>query len=76
MATVIVNGKRVNVPDSASDQDIIRASGRNVNPNTRKVVKNTNAATRDIFKPGLKYTIKNGEKFSIVPDRVKAITYS
>ena len=76
MATVIVNGKRVNVPDSASDQDIIRASGRkNVNPNTRTVIKNTDAASRDRLKPGLKYTIRNGEKFSIVPDRVKAATY-
>ena len=34
MARVIVNGKAVNVPNSASDQDIIRASGRNFNPKT------------------------------------------
>ena len=39
MATVIVNGKRVNVPDSASSEDIIRATGRrNVN---RAVVRNS-----------------------------------
>lgn len=74
--TVIVNGKRVNVPDSASSEDIINASGRrNVNPNTRAVIKNTNAASRDKLKPGYKYSINDGDKFSIVPDRVKAATY-
>lgn len=73
MATVIVNGKRVNVPDSASSEDIIRATGRrNVNPNTRAVIKNTDAASRDKLKQGYKYSIKDGDKFSIVPDRIKA----
>ena len=73
MATVIVNGKRVNVPDSASSEDIIRATGRrNVN---RAVVRNTNAANRDKLIPGRKYGIRDGEKFTTVPDRVKAASY-
>ena len=75
MATVIVNGKRVNVPDSASSEDIIRATGRRVNPNTRAVIRNTDAANRDKLIPGRKYGIRDGEKFSIVPDRVKAASY-
>lgn len=73
MPTVIVNGKKVNVPDSATSEDIIRATGkRNVNPNTRAVVRNTNAAVRDKLKPGMKYRVREGEKFTTVPDRVKA----
>ena len=75
MATVIVNGKRVNVPDSASSEDIIRATGRRVNPNTRAVIRNTDAANRDKLIPGRKYGIRDGEKFTTVPDRVKAASY-
>ena len=76
MATVIVNGKRVNVPNSATAEDIVKATGRrNVNSNNRAVIRNTDAASRDRLKPGYKYNVKDGEKFSIVPDRVKAATY-
>lgn len=31
----LVNGKRVDLPNSASADDIVRASGRRFNPNTR-----------------------------------------
>ena len=71
MPTVIVNGKRVNVPSSATPEDIINASGRRVNPSTRAVIK-TNTANNDRMKPYQNYTVHDGDKYKIVPDRVKA----
>lgn len=71
MPTVIVNGKRINVPSSATPEDIISATGRRVNPGTRAVIK-TNTANNDRMKPNQNYGINDGDKFKIVPDRVKA----
>ena len=71
MPRVIVNGKQVNVPSSATPEDIINASGRRVNPGTRAVIKTT-AANNDRMKPNQSYAINDGDKYKIVPDRVKA----
>lgn len=67
----MVNGKWVNVPSSATPEDIIRASGKRVNPNTRTVIK-TNTANNTRLKPGQHYQVNDDDKFKIVPDRVKA----
>lgn len=71
MPTVIVNGKRVNGPSSATPEDIIHASGNRVNPRTRTVIK-TNTANNDRMKPNQNYAMNEGDKYKIVPDRVKA----
>lgn len=71
MAKTMINGKMVNVPSSATPEDIIRASGKRVNPGTRAVIK-TNTANNTRLKPGQSYQVNDGDKYKIVPDRVKA----
>ena len=71
MPTVIINGKAVSVPGSATPEELVRASGRQFNSDTRSVVKiKTGSNTR--MKPGQREMIRDGEQFKIVPDRVKA----
>ncbi|MBQ7593618.1 MAG: hypothetical protein IJU48_04605 [Synergistaceae bacterium] len=70
MSTVIVNGKRVSLPNSgdATSDDIMRAAGKN--PNGRILTKiSTSKNTR--MKPGESYKINDGDKFVEGPDRVK-----
>lgn len=77
MATVIINGKKVNVPNSqTSREELINSAKKpSVNPNTRAVIRKTKTGQNDIIKPGQRIPIKDGDKFTIVPDRVKAATY-
>lgn len=67
-----VNGKRVNLPNSASIDDIVRSSGQNFNPNTRCIIRRTANGGNERLKPNTKYNIKPNDKFMIGPDRVKA----
>ena len=71
MPRTFVNGKMVNVPSSATPEDIIRATGRQVNPGTRTVIKTT-TANNTRMKSGQRYSVNEGDKYKIVPDRVKA----
>ena len=71
MPTVIINGKRVNVPSSTTPEGLISASGKRVNPNTRTVIKTT-TANNTRMKPGQNFRVNEGDKFKFVPDRVKA----
>ncbi len=65
-----VNGKRVNLPSSASASDIVRASNPYVNPATRAVIKKTPNGNYRV-KPGERVSVKPGDKFQVGPDRVK-----
>lgn len=71
MPTVIINGKAVSVPSSATPEELVRASGRQFNSDTRSVVK-TKTGSNTRMKPGQREMIRDGEQFKIVPDRVKA----
>ena len=71
MPTVIINGKAVSVPGSATPEELVRASGRQFNSDTRSVVK-TKTGSNTRMKPGQREMIRDGEQFKIVPDRVKA----
>ena len=69
MPMVIVNGKRVMMPDSATGEDIMRAAGKN--PSGRVVTMQTTSGNTRL-NPGQRYSIKEGQKFAEGPDRVKA----
>ena len=71
MPRVMVNGKLINVPSSATPEQIIQASGKRVNPGTRAVIK-TNTANNDRLRSNQNYSVNDGDKYKIVPDRVKA----
>ena len=71
MPTAIVNGKRVNVPSSATPEDIMGSTGRNFNYGTRAVIKTT-TGNNTRMKPNQNFFVNDGDKFKIVPDRVKA----
>ncbi|MBR1805329.1 MAG: hypothetical protein IJ774_02955 [Selenomonadaceae bacterium] len=71
MPTVIINGKRVNVPSSTTPEGLISASGSRVNPGTRAVIKTTTGGNTKM-KSGQNYQIREGDKYKFVPDRVKA----
>ena len=66
----VINGKLVNLPSAATAADIVRASGRQVNPSTRAVFRQTSHGNERL-KPGQNYAIRPGDKFLIGPDRVK-----
>lgn len=73
MPTVFVNGKKTVMPSSqVTANDIISSSGRkSVNSSTRTpIIVGTGKNIR--MKPGQTYTIHEGDKFKVVPDRVKA----
>ena len=72
MPTVFINGKKVEMPNSVTADDIVRNSGRrNVDASTRApIIVSTGGNTR--MKPGQRYSVKDGSKFKVVPDRVKA----
>lgn len=66
-----VNGKLVNLPSgTATAADIVRASGKSVDPSTRAVIKKTPTGNVRL-KPGQRYDVKPGDKFQVGPDRVK-----
>lgn len=69
MPMVIVNGKRVNMPDSATGEELMRAAGKN--PSGRVVTMQTTSGNTRL-NPGQRYTLKEGQKFAEGPDRVKA----
>ena len=72
MPTTIVNGKRVNVPSSATPEELSAATGRPLSPG-RVFIKTKSAGKgNDYLKPGQRYIINEGDKFKEVPDRVKA----
>ena len=66
----IVNGKRINLPSSATAMDIVRASGRPADLGSRAVVR-VGARGNERLKPGMSYAIQPGDKFLVGPDRVK-----
>ena len=66
----IVNGKRINLPSSATASDIVRASGRPADLGSRAVVR-VGARGNERLKPGMSYAIRPGDKFLVGPDRVK-----
>ncbi len=73
MSTAIVNGKQVYIPNSqATSEEIIRSAypGRKVPDGRIAVATGTGNNTR--MKPNQRYTIPDGTKIKIVPDRVKA----
>ncbi len=73
MPAVFVNGKKTFIPNSqATADDIISRSGKkNVDPRTRTpIIVGTGKNVR--MHPGKTYTLHEGDKFKIVPDRVKA----
>ena len=65
-----VNGKRVNLPSSASAADVVRAANPYVNPATRAVIKKTPNGNYRV-KPGERVSVNPGDKFQVGPDRVK-----
>lgn len=69
--TAKVNGKFVRVPSSATPEDIVRASGSRIDPSTRAVTK-TSTGKNTRLKPNQNFFVNDGDKFKIVPDRVKA----
>ncbi len=76
MPQVFINGKLVNMPSSVDSSSILNASGRrNANTGTRAVIVEKQNGGGKRLKPGESFAIKGGEKFSTVPDRVKAATY-
>ena len=71
MAISIVNGKQVSLPNgNVTTSDIVRASGRNVDPSTRAVYR-TGKNGNERMKPGRNYQVNPGDKFKVGPDRVK-----
>jgi len=66
----IVNGKRINLPSSATAMDIVRASGRPADLGSRAVVR-VGQRGNERLKPGVSYAIQPGDKFLVGPDRVK-----
>jgi len=75
MAVAFVNGKQVNLPSSVTPEVVIQNSGRrNAANNTRAVIIEKVGGGGKRLKPGEYYTLNGGEKFSTVPDRVKAGT--
>jgi hypothetical protein len=66
----IINGKQVNLPNSITPDEIVRQSGFHGDPNSRAVVV-TSTGKNTRLKPGQQYTPKEGDKFKVVPDRVK-----
>lgn len=72
MPTVIVNGKRVNVPSSATPEDLSHAGGRQLNQGRRMVKMNRTGRGNDYLNSGTYYRVNDGDKFTEVPDRVKA----
>ncbi len=71
MPTVFINGKKTNVPNSATPEDIVRALGAKFNPLTRAVT-NTSTGKNTRLKSGQQYQIRDGDNFKTPPDRVKA----
>lgn len=70
MPTVIVNGKRVNMPgSSASSDEILRAAGKN---SEGRILTHISTSRNTRLKPGATFSIKDGDKFTEGPDRVKA----
>ena len=69
MPMVIINGKRVNMPNSATSEDLFRAAGRN--SEGRAMTKQSPAGNVRL-KPGQSYRLNDGDKFGEGPDRVKA----
>ena len=73
MPRVIVNGKSVNVPSSATPEEIGAAAGRQINSGRTVIKTNKAGKGNDYFRPGQKYQINEGDRFRAdVPDRVKA----
>ena len=68
----IVNGKRINLPSSATAMDIVRASGRPADLNSRAVVR-VNSRGNERLKPVQSYQVRPGDKFLVGPDRVKGL---
>ena len=71
MPTVFINGKKTNVPSSATPEEIVRASGSRISSSTRTVIKTTTAKNTRL-KSNQNYVVFEGDKYKIVPDRVKA----
>ena len=72
MPTTIVNGKRVNIPSSATPEEIISAGGRRPTPGRTVIKTNRAGKGNDYLKAGQSYRINEGDNFKEVPDRVKA----
>ena len=69
MSRILIDGKMVELPDSADPGDILRKMGED--PSKRVLTKKTTAGNTRL-KPGKKYAFKQGNKFSIGPARIKA----
>ena len=77
MATTIINGKQVYIPDSvATPEEIIQAvSPRGMDPKKRIVI-DTHTGRNTRLKPGQPYRFSDGARLKVVPDRVKAADFS
>lgn len=72
MPRVKVNGKMVEVPSSATPEQIVQTASRGrVNASTRAVIV-TSPSGNTRLKHGVNYAIKDGLDIKSVPDRVKA----
>lgn len=70
MAIAFTNGKRVNLPSSATAADIVKASGSRAEASSRVVVRSTTRGN-ELLKPGSSYKVRPGDKFLVGPGRVK-----
>lgn len=69
MNTVIINGRRVQVPDAPTPEDIASAGG--IRPG-RRIIRRTREGNYPL-KPGSRITVDQDDKFSDAPQRVKGV---
>lgn len=67
MATAIINGRRVQVPDVATIEDIRKAGGIDKG---RSVIRRTREGNF-VVRPDEEVTVKDGEVFADAPPRIK-----
>ena len=69
MNTVIINGRRVQVPDAPTPEEIASASG--IRPG-RRIIRKTREGNYPL-KPGSRISINPEDRFSDAPQRVKGV---
>ena len=71
MPTTFVNGKKIMLPSAISPDTVIQNTGRqNIDPSKRIVVLTSTSGNRRL-KPNETYHPHEGDKFKVVPDRIK-----
>ena len=67
MAMAIINGRRVEVPEAATAEDLRQAGG--IKPG-RRIIRRTREGNYPV-KPGERVTVQAGDTFTDAPARVK-----